>query len=57
MMRRRQWVGGHYRTSKNGKTYWVGGHMRNDYGSDDGTGCLWMAIFGLICFVLLVSVA
>jgi len=31
MMRRRQYVGGHYRTSKNGNTYWVSGHTRNDY--------------------------
>ena len=32
MMRRTQWVGGHYRTSKKGKLYYVRGHMRNDYG-------------------------
>ena len=31
MMRRRQYVSGHYRTSKNGNTYWVEGHMRNDH--------------------------
>ena len=30
MMRRTQYVGGHYRTSKTGKNYWVSGHMRND---------------------------
>jgi len=28
--RQRQYVRGHYRTSKNGNTYWVDGHMRND---------------------------
>ena len=32
-MHRRQWVGGHYRTSKKGKVFWVSGHTRNDYGS------------------------
>ena len=30
MQRRTQFVRGHYRTSKNGKTYWVSGHVRND---------------------------
>ena len=41
MMRRRQYVRGHYRTSKNGNTYWVDGHTRNDY-DDDFDGCLWV---------------
>ena len=31
MMRRPQYVRGHYRTSKTGKTYWVGGHSRNGH--------------------------
>ena len=34
MMRRSQYVRGHYRTSKNGNTYWVGGHSRNGSSSD-----------------------
>jgi hypothetical protein len=42
-MRRTQYVGGHYRTSKNGNVHWVSGHSRNDYGS----GCLWLFTAGL----------
>jgi len=54
-MRRRQYVGGHYRTSKNGNTYWVSGHMRNDdpdfdlapfrWGLDIRWGLVWAIFF------------
>jgi len=54
MMRRRQYVGGHYRTSRNGKTHWVEGHWRNDYGEGDATGCLSACVF--VAFLLLVFI-
>ena len=55
-MRRRQYVGGHYRTSRNGKTHWVEGHWRNDYGEGDATGCLSACVvLGLILLLLLFS--
>ena len=56
-MRRTQYVSGHYRTSKNGKTYWVEGHVRNDPGPAPPwlSGC--MAVLALsIAFIVIASV-
>lgn len=55
MMRRTQYVRGHYRTSRTGKTYYVSGHMRNDYGNGDGCLGPFLCLVGvLVLFVVLV---
>ena len=37
MLRRTQYVRGHYRTNSKGESYWVEGHVRNEPPDDIGT--------------------
>ena len=47
MMRRTQYVGGHYRRGKNGGRHWVRGHVRNE--GLDFERCPWPPIkWGLV---------
>jgi len=56
MMRRPQYVRGHYRTSKNGNTYWVEGHGRNGYESSN-TPIALQLLFLLFMAALIVALA
>ena len=50
MMRRHQYVGGHYRRSKKGKMYWVSAHSRNappDFGPTKWPAIQWGLAFAV----------
>ena len=59
MMRRPQYVSGHFRRSSKGKRYWVKGHSRNSWkpGRPPSQAFAVVCLVGLITFFIVMATA